>query len=64
MEQRSVVEHEGLERRHLLFRDWLRHSDCDRELYGQLKLRLAQQDWPDMNAYADAKGPAHRRDHP
>ena len=45
------------ERRHLLFRDWLRHNDCDRELYGQLKLRLARQDWPDMNAYADAKGP-------
>lgn len=44
------------ERRHLLFRDWLRHNDCDRELYGQLKLCLAQQDWPDMNAYADAKG--------
>ena len=45
------------ERRHLLFRDWLRRDECDRELYGQLKLRLAQQDWPDMNAYADAKGP-------
>jgi GrpB-like predicted nucleotidyltransferase (UPF0157 family) len=45
------------ERRHLLFRDWLRHSDRDRELYGQLKMRLARKDWPDMNCYAAAKGP-------
>lgn len=45
------------ERRHLLFRDWLRRNKDDREAYGQLKLQLAQQDWPDMNAYAEAKGP-------
>ncbi|WP_107657553.1 GrpB family protein [Nocardia suismassiliense] len=44
------------ERRHLLFRDWLRHNVHDRAAYEQLKRQLAQQNWPDMNAYADAKG--------
>lgn len=43
------------ERRHLLFRDRLRHDDADREAYGTLKRRLASRTWPDMNAYADAK---------
>ncbi|MFI6042626.1 GrpB family protein [Nocardia sp. NPDC051321] len=45
------------ERRHLLFRDWLRHDARDRAAYGRLKQQLAQRDWPDTNAYADAKGP-------
>jgi GrpB-like predicted nucleotidyltransferase (UPF0157 family) len=45
----------GWERRHLLFRDWLRHSDEDRRLYGQAKADLARRDWPTMNHYADAK---------
>ncbi|CAM4504096.1 GrpB family protein [Nocardia ninae] len=45
------------ERRQLLFRDWLRHSVDDRAAYEKLKRQLAQQNWPDMNAYADAKGP-------
>lgn len=45
------------ERRHLLFRDWLRRDTGDRAAYEQLKRQLAEQDWPDMNAYADAKGP-------
>ncbi|MDP2286967.1 MAG: GrpB family protein [Actinomycetota bacterium] len=45
------------ERRHLLFRDWLRHNSADRAAYGDLKRDLARQDWMDMNAYADAKGP-------
>lgn len=45
------------ERRHLLFRDWLREHPEDRARYADLKHRLATQDWPDMNAYADAKGP-------
>ncbi|HEX5402205.1 MAG TPA: GrpB family protein [Pseudonocardiaceae bacterium] len=45
------------ERRHLLFRDWLRHDPADLAAYQQLKQRLAGQEWPDMNAYADAKGP-------
>jgi GrpB-like predicted nucleotidyltransferase (UPF0157 family) len=44
------------ERRHLLFRDWLRRDQADREAYAALKRELAQRDWPDMNAYADAKG--------
>jgi len=45
----------GWERRHLLFREWLRRDEADRLAYGELKMRLAQQDWPDMNAYANAK---------
>jgi GrpB-like predicted nucleotidyltransferase (UPF0157 family) len=45
------------ERQHLLFRDRLRSDADDRAAYAKLKLRLAEQDWPDMNAYADAKGP-------
>ena len=45
------------ERTHLLFRDWLRQDATDRDAYGRLKLDLAQRDWPDMNAYAEAKGP-------
>jgi GrpB-like predicted nucleotidyltransferase (UPF0157 family) len=43
------------ERRHLLFRDWLRYDQTDRVAYGELKNELAQQDWTDMNAYAEAK---------
>ncbi|WP_206055191.1 GrpB family protein [Nocardia sp. CS682] len=45
------------EHRQLLFRDWLRHDSRDRIAYEQLKRRLAQQNWADMNDYADAKGP-------
>lgn len=45
------------ERRHLLFRDWLRRDAADRDTYAELKRQLAQRDWADMNAYADAKGP-------
>lgn len=41
--------------RHALFRDWLRTHAEDRQLYESIKRRLAQQDWPDMNAYANAK---------
>lgn len=44
------------ERRHLLFRDRLRHDDADREAYAALKHRLARLDWPTMNDYAEAKG--------
>src|SRR5262249_44109509 len=43
------------ERRHLLFRDWLRPDPDDRRLYGEAKRVLATRDWPDMNAYAEAK---------
>ena len=43
------------QRRHLLFRDWLRREVEDRERYGAVKRELAGRDWSDMNAYADAK---------
>ena len=43
------------ERRHLLFRDWLRISEEDRLLYERVKSSLAEVDWPTMNHYADAK---------
>ncbi|MGF0115203.1 GrpB family protein [Promicromonospora sp. Marseille-Q5078] len=44
------------ERRHLLFRDRLRHDADDRAAYAALKRELAARDWPSMNHYADAKG--------
>lgn len=43
------------ERRHLLFRDWLRNDQTDRAVYGELKKELARRDWSDMNSYAEAK---------
>ncbi|MCD5316420.1 GrpB family protein [Kineosporia babensis] len=43
------------ERSHLLFRDWLRSDQSDRDAYAALKQQLAKRDWPDMNAYTDAK---------
>ncbi len=45
------------ERRTLLFRDRLRADTGDRERYAAVKLRLAEREWPDMNAYAFAKTP-------
>jgi len=44
------------ERRHLLFRDWLRTDATDRAAYAALKVELASREWPDMNGYAAAKG--------
>lgn len=44
------------ERRHLLFRDWLRTNKPDFDAYRTLKTELATQDWKTMNHYADAKG--------
>jgi GrpB-like predicted nucleotidyltransferase (UPF0157 family) len=41
--------------RHLAFRDRLRSNDDERRLYESVKRKLAQEDWPDMNAYARAK---------
>ena len=41
--------------RNLTFRDRLRLNVNDRSRYEQTKRELAAQDWPDMNAYADAK---------
>ena len=43
--------------RHLLFRDWLRVSDADRDRYEGVKRELATKTWRDVNQYADAKSP-------
>lgn len=42
--------------RMLAFRERLRHSPEDRRRYEAVKRELAAREWPDMNAYADAKG--------
>ena len=39
----------------LMFRDWLRVNDADRELYERAKRELAQQTWKYVQNYADAK---------
>jgi GrpB-like predicted nucleotidyltransferase (UPF0157 family) len=39
----------------LSFRDWLRMSTGDRDLYARSKRALAQQEWKYMQNYADAK---------
>lgn len=41
--------------RHLLFRDWLRTNEADRQKYDAVKRELATRTWRDMNDYADAK---------
>jgi GrpB-like predicted nucleotidyltransferase (UPF0157 family) len=41
--------------RMLLFRDRLRAHSADRDRYARTKLALAQQDWPSVQDYADAK---------
>jgi len=41
--------------RNLTFRDRLRHNTEDRRRYEQTKRELATREWPDVNAYADAK---------
>jgi GrpB-like predicted nucleotidyltransferase (UPF0157 family) len=43
------------ERSDLLFRDWLRTSGSDRDLYAAVKRSLAAKSWPTMNHYAEAK---------
>jgi GrpB-like predicted nucleotidyltransferase (UPF0157 family) len=40
---------------HLVLRDHLRRNGADRALYERTKRELVRSDWPDMNAYADAK---------
>jgi GrpB-like predicted nucleotidyltransferase (UPF0157 family) len=40
---------------YLAFRNRLRSSIADRDLYAATKRRLAKQDWPTMDHYADAK---------
>jgi GrpB-like predicted nucleotidyltransferase (UPF0157 family) len=39
----------------LMFRDWLRTSAADRDLYARTKQALAGQQWNDVQEYADAK---------
>jgi hypothetical protein len=39
----------------IAFCNRLRSSERDRQRYAKLKRQLAEQDWPDMNAYAQAK---------
>jgi GrpB-like predicted nucleotidyltransferase (UPF0157 family) len=41
--------------RMLLFRDWLRSNEADRELYLKTKRELAQREWQYTQNYADAK---------
>jgi GrpB-like predicted nucleotidyltransferase (UPF0157 family) len=41
--------------RMLLFRDWLRANDADREAYLQVKQDLARRTWRHVQHYADAK---------
>ena len=41
--------------RMMQFRDWLRTSEADRELYAQTKRALARQQWKSTQNYADAK---------
>lgn len=41
--------------RMLTFRDWLRASRADRDLYVRVKRELAARDWMFMQQYADAK---------
>jgi GrpB-like predicted nucleotidyltransferase (UPF0157 family) len=39
----------------VLFRDWLRGNEADRELYAAAKRELAARDWKYVQQYADAK---------
>jgi GrpB-like predicted nucleotidyltransferase (UPF0157 family) len=41
--------------RMLLFRDWLRNNDADRDAYLQVKRDLARRTWRHVQHYADAK---------
>ena len=39
----------------LLFRDWLRADDADRDAYLQVKRDLAKRSWRHVQHYADSK---------
>jgi GrpB-like predicted nucleotidyltransferase (UPF0157 family) len=41
--------------RMLLFRDWLRANEADRQLYARTKRELVAQEWKYVQNYADAK---------
>lgn len=50
---------DGMEvRRYLAFRDRLRASEADRDLYVEAKRELARHEWRDINYYAETKSPA------
>lgn len=44
-------------RKYLVFRERLRGHDGDRQRYEDTKRALSGREWPDMNYYAEAKGP-------
>ena len=39
----------------LMFRDWLRGNDADRDLYAGVKMALAEKEWGSVDEYASAK---------
>lgn len=41
--------------RMLMFRDWLRGNSADRDLYERAKSKLAEQEWEQVQNYADAE---------
>lgn len=41
--------------RMVVFRDWLRSNEADRDLYARAKRELASRDWKYVQQYADAK---------
>lgn len=45
----------NFQRRHLLFRDYLRANDSVRDSYSNLKRELVEKEWDDINDYAYAK---------
>lgn len=45
------------ERRHLVFRDWLRQNPNERAIYETVKRRFIGEKFTDMNYYARAKAP-------
>jgi GrpB-like predicted nucleotidyltransferase (UPF0157 family) len=47
--------------RMLVFRDWLRTNDEDRELYAHTKRELAAKEWKYVQNYADAKSEVVRQ---
>ena len=47
-------------RKVIVFRDRLRADPGDRQLYERTKRALADREWPDVNFYAEAKGPVIR----
>lgn len=51
----SVTNDSRFKSRHILFRDWMRYEQKDRKNYENLKLKLEEKNWEDINDYAEAK---------